>query len=147
MNNYIISASGYYGDTTVIFWNKYTYDYKTLNNIYSCNSNGLQKLKDNKIIIGGNDKIFIIDGSTFQYKSLTNSDLGWISSVCVLKDDKVLLGNEYGEISCFDVLSYQFIFIGKKLHNDYLSCIIKTEDEQIISSAHDSTINIFKLLC
>ena len=141
MNNYIISIS--YEDDGLRIWDRSTYEsIKTIEDIKCYCSNGISKLENNKIIIGGENKIFILDVISFQYNSFQDQQLGWIQSICVLKNGDILIGNLEGEIIKFDLSSKQIIF-KKKIHNERISCIIESEDNKIFSSSYDGNINVY----
>ena len=91
------------------------------------------------IIIGGEDRLLLLDIFSFEYKSFKSDQLGYTTSICVLKENKVLIGNIKGIIHCFDTLSNQIIF-SQQLHNDKIYCIIENEDNKIISSSESKTI-------
>lgn len=140
MNKYVIST-GFY---SVRIWDKSTYEcVQTLQDVYCCSRNGVSKLKDNAIIIGVTEQLFILDVSTFQSRSFQDTKLGNIKSICVLKEDKILIGNETGDLICFDSLSNQIIFT-QKIHDDEVSCIIKAEDEKAFSASFDKTVKILE---
>lgn len=140
MNNYIISAGSLDG---LRVWNKLTYQCNSvIEDIHCYSRNALAKLKDNTLILGRWGKIFIIDTLSFQSKFFLNVELHHIWSICVLRNGKVLIGDDQGMITCFDSLSYQFMST-QKLHGDGVSCIINTKDGQIISSSYDKAINIY----
>lgn len=143
MNDYIISCGGG-KDNSITIWNKSTYhSIKTLKDIYSRSRSALSKLKKNKIILGGVDKLFILDILSFQYKSFHDGRLGYIDSICVMKEDRILIGNDKGMISCYDSLSNQIIFTEKAHDNNWITCIIEGEDNQIFSCSCDQTIKIY----
>ena len=142
MNHYIISSTYYDG---VRIWNKHTYKcIKTIPHLYCENNNGLSKLGENTIIIGGSNELFVLDILSFQSKSFWDLTLGYIWSILVLREDQILLGNVKGEIVCYDSLSNQIIFT-QSLHTNYVTCIIETEDKKILSSSKDDEINIYEL--
>ena len=76
MNEYIISVGGNKDDGLRI-WNKSNYQpIKHIPNLYY-NS---EKLNNNKLIIGGENKLFVVDIQSFQIKinQLNDDQLGWI---------------------------------------------------------------------
>ena len=140
INDYIISASD---DNSVRVWNKYTFQLTQIfQDIHCFWNNGLSKLKENTIIIGGSSELFIVDILSFEYKSFKNKQLNWIDSILVLREDKILLGNLNGEIIIFDSLSNQIIYI-QSIANKSITCIIKSEDNQIFSSSGNGSINVY----
>lgn len=136
LNEYIISASE---DNSVRVWNKSTYQcIQIIEGIFCYWINGLSKLKDNIIILGGKTELFILDALSFQYKSFKDKNLGNIRCVCALRNGKALLTNNEGRMICFDPLSYQLNFI--EVEN--ITCMIKSEDDKIFTSSTQN-ISIF----
>lgn len=141
MNEYIISA-GEYDDNSVIIWNKSTYESpEVIEGVYCCSNNGLAKLKDNKVIVGGYNQIFIVDALSSQYQTF-DEEIESIWCLYVMENGKVLLGNETGNIICFDTLSEQIVFT-KKVHDGGITCLIDSKEKKLISSSSDNTINVY----
>ena len=84
----------------------------------------------------------MLDLFSFEIKSVKNNNLGVVSSICALRNGKLLLGNNRGEIICFAPLSNKIIFI-QRLHNQEVASIIEGENSQIFSSSYN-TINIYE---
>ena len=139
MNDSIISADY----KTLRIWNKKTYKcVKPLQHPYCNDNNGLSKLKDNTIILGsGYGILFIYDVLSFQ-----DDRLGNILSILVMREDEILIGNSQGQIICYNSL-YGLIIFTQKLHTDIVTCMIKTEDNKILSSSFDGIINIMTIAC
>ena len=122
--------------------NKFTYEcIKTMQNIHCSFSHSISKLNDNSIIIGRINEIQILNTSSFQLKSFKDQRLGSIEYILVLKENEIFLGNEEGEIICYDSLSNQIISI-QKSHISDAKCIAKGEDNKIVSASHNS-IKVF----
>lgn len=145
MGDRIISCGDEF-DRTMRMWEKPTFQCNTVvSNVYCCYSNGLSQLNNNTVILGGNHEIFIVDVLSFESQSFKDENLGYIWSVYVVRDDKVLVGNNQGEIICFDASSNKIICI-QEVHVGDITCIIKSKHNQILSSSYDSTINIYEIL-
>lgn len=141
MNNHIISVGD---EDAIIVWNKSTYQCETVIKDIPCCYDSISKLKNNKIIIGGKYELFISDDLSFQSRNYKDKKFGWIYCICILKTGEILLGNDQGMIIFFDVLLSQ-IMKTFKVHNSYVTCLIKSEDNKLFSASYDSTINIFKI--
>lgn len=102
----------------------------------------LEKLQKNDFIIGGSDKIFMLDIPSSIYQALESEDLGKIKCICVLKDWRILLGNARGEIVNYDFDSNQILSI-QLMHSNAVSAIVETEDNIIFSSSYDKTVNVY----
>lgn len=145
INNYIVS-SGDNRNMHVVIWDKHTYKLlKTIENVYCYSRNGLAKLRDNKVILGGLGEIFILDILSFQFKYFENRRTGEICSLCVLRDGRVLIGNREGLITCFDQITNQITFTKEGDHSS-ITCIIEDENNQIFSSSHNHIIYLYEKL-
>ena len=145
ISKYLISAS----NNSVIIWNKSTYEsIKEFQGIYCNSNNGLSKVTENIVILRGYSKVFTLDILFFQFKSFQDKQLGDIWCICALRDNKPLMGNHKGKIIYFDSLTNQIIsnliISTQGLHNDWISCIIKNEDNQLFSS-HFGKVHIIIL--
>lgn len=128
---------------SVRIWNKSINKcLKVIEGAYCCSSNGLSKLTDNEIILGGDGELFIINVSSFESKTVKKIDLGSIWSICVMRNNKVILGNDEGIIFCFDPLSTEIIST-QRVHEKGINCLIEDEDNKLISSSDDHMINIY----
>ena len=61
-----------------------------------------------------------------------------MSSICVLKSDKVLVGNKFGDIIYCNLLFNQIISI-QCMGGGSVTCIVESEDNKIVSSFMDFT--------
>lgn len=138
VNDYIVSV----GEQMKI-WNKDTYQFiKTLNNVCCYRNNSISKLKESTIIIGENEKLFIVNVLSFECKRYEDKQLGKIESILTLREDKILLGNSSGNIIFFDSLSNQINYI-QSIHVQSITCIIKSEDNKIFSSSENGFMRLF----
>ena len=141
VSDYLIFADT---DKNLKIWDKNSFEYvETVPDFYFFVYNTLEKLKENTLIIGGVDEITILDILSSEEKSFKNHQFGFIRYICVLRNGTVLLGNAKGEITVYDYASNQIIST-QLLHSKGVSCIIETEDNKIISSSFDNTVNIYE---
>ena len=146
MNDYIVSATDDYRKNVKI-WNKNSFQpVRTMQDIYCKWTNSLSKLNENSIILGGTNELFILDVSSFQTKTFQNESLAAIYSVCVLREDRILLGNSFGEIFCYDSLSNKILFCQKVHNGGGVICMIKSKDDKIFSSTWNKIINVYDFL-
>ena len=143
MNDYIISAanSTFKDDGELIIWDKSTYKFIKTFTVDFWSNYGLSELNENTLLVGGHDVIYLVDIKNCQINKITES-LGYIYSFNVIENKLVLIGNEKGELLCYDLLS-KSIISKNKFHEESISCLIKTEDNKIISCSEDATINIY----
>lgn len=126
---------------TIKRWNTSTYQsIETKERIDCKSSNGIAKL-GNKVIIGVRHKIYIVTVSPFEYQVFESDKLSTISSVCVLRNRKVLIGNHKGQVLSFDIASNQILF-AKKVQKS-IKCIIESEDNKIFSCSQDGVIKVY----
>lgn len=127
-------------------WIKPTFEECLLaDNFYCYSKNAIAKLKKNLIIIGGHNKVFIVEflaTKGIKGDPIKNKEFGGILSICAMRNGKILIGNEDGNMICFEYLSEVVIF-KKKIHKDEITCIVETEDNKLFSSSKDNTINIY----
>lgn len=142
MENYILSVGNNF-DKSLIVWDKSTYTRKALiNGVYANGGDALEKLKDNTVILAGNEELFVVDILSLQSGSFKNPQLGWIICIYTLGNDKVLVGNKNGMVVCFDSLANK-ITCTIKMHDNGIRCIVKLEDNKLSSSSQDKTVKIF----
>ena len=140
MNDSIISVSY----NNILRWNKSSYEcIQVIQNAFCSCSNGLEKLNNHTLLLGGNCVLFVVDIESSEVKEMQDSRLGYIKCFRVIRNDLVLSGNDKGEICCYNPSSNQIIS-KSKFHNDEITCLIESEDNKIISSSYDTTIHIYE---
>lgn len=145
LNNIFITIGE---DKKLIFWNININQIKSIINNIECDSNNtITNYENDKIIIGGNKKIYLINCSNFQIINITYLDkLNNLSSFC-LKNNEILIFS-YGEnkrhLGYFNITTNTFQLIKSEIHNNNISSIIIIQDK-LISSSYDSLIKIWKI--
>lgn len=130
-------------DNYVIIWNKSTYEpVHKMENIYCWK--GIAKLDDNTIIIGGYNELYIIDVSSFKLKNFKDDSIRAIHSICILKNGKILLGNSFGAILCFDYSSNEISSLNI-ISSRGIGFLIESKDDKLITGSYKGTIKIFTL--
>lgn len=147
VNNYIVSATESFGcDENLILWDKSTYQcITTLKGVHCNNSESLAKLKEDKVILGSDEILFIVDILSFQCRTFEDERLGFIFCVCPLGSKKVLVGDENGMICCFDESSDQIIFTQQNKYNRITVCIVESKEKKLFSSLDNGTIINFPI--
>ena len=146
MNNFIISSSySSSGNGDLRIWDESTYQSITaIQNVHCNYCNALSKLNDNTVIVGGRNVITLVDIKTYQINHFQDQSLGLIKCLYVNGNRLVFIGNDDGEMLCYDSSSNQIIS-KNKFHEDGINCMIQSEDNQFISCSYDDTINIYKI--
>ena len=146
INDSIISVS-YKTDKTLRRWNKSTYEcIKIIQNVECCWCNALEKLNNHTVLIGVLNLIFAVDIESSEVKKKKDSNLGLILCFRVIRNDLVLFGNEHGNIYEYNPISNE-ILSRLGFQYDEIRCLIKAEENQIISSSIDSTIKVYESIC
>ena len=120
--------------------------YKEFNDIICQTWNSLEKINDNKIIIGGgNDYVIkVININNFFIENIQN-DFNCFG-ICNIENKGVFLvcGMSY-EIAIFRSDNYEKIFVYQNAHSEYIYGINYMENGLILSYSKDSNINIWYL--
>ena len=130
----IISGSE---DKTLRKWNSAIYQCnQIINNVSCCNTNSLLEINSNKVIVGGENVISIVNltSDTIEH-TVINTKLSYIFSFNILRDGNVLCGCNDGLICLYDIKSNTLAFKKDYMHDDIVSCIININKYQFISSA------------
>ena len=137
---YIISGSE---DLTLRIWNISIYQcYSVIKGVECIYTNSLLEYK-NKVIVGGFQKITIVNlDKCIIEKEAINKDINRVNSLLHYKDGMILCGCVGGFVCLFNVNDYKFTFQKTKLHSGQISCLLKINDNKIISSSYDNTIKI-----
>lgn len=145
MNNSIIFTSiNGTDDKSLEIWDKSTYQcMKIIRDIFFYSRNGVSKIKNRIIVLGGKGELITIDILSFNMKSFKNNLLGDIYSIYPLEDMKVLLGNSAGKVIYFDLSSSKIISTNQ-LHNSPITYLIENEDKKLFSLFWDQTIKVYE---
>lgn len=140
MNNLIISASF---DKTLRIWDQSTYQpISIIIKAGECYTNHLlTKLNDDTLVLGGWNAIKRFNIRTCKVHIFKKKSFGEIWCLYVNRSGLVLIGTDFGEIYFYNPSSNQITF-KKRFYNDSVSCIIETENDQLISSSIDDIIKV-----
>ena len=112
-----------------------------------CNTNnGLQKIDNDRIIVGGGFdgiiKIISISGKQIQ-KEIDNAFE--CDGICVIEDKKIfIIGGWSYDIKIYNSNNYICLQIIKKAHSHYINGIIELKNKNIVSYGYDKIIKIWK---
>lgn len=142
---YILSCC--YGDDKLLFWN--TTDYKCEKELSRIDcprygNNCLLEINDNKVLVGGRNKITVIDTTTLQVKSKVKLlNAGFICSIVEFPNNLIITGSAGGEIFEVDLDGNQILSKKEKAHEKDITSLILLDDKKLISSSNDKTIKIW----
>lgn len=142
VNRLIISGSA---DKRLRIWEESRYEcINVIGDVYCWSNNSLSKLNDKILLIGGDNTIYSVDIETYKVNKTEDNSFGKIFCLNVLRNGLVLFGNEFGEISSFDLASNKINFKSRfHKENEKVFCLIETEDNKLVSSSSDKTINVY----
>ena len=118
---------------------------KVLDNIYCCHCNSFLELENNKLAVGGENVITIVDLLTIQVEAkIVNNLLGFVCSIAELNEGDVICGGSNGIIMHFDSTLYTTYGITHELHDDIITSLTILNHGTLISCSSDKTIQIIE---
>lgn len=132
-------------DNTLRIWNLITYQCITSIDDISCNdANSMLQVHDEKIIIGGEKRIALVNFITgIVEQEIKNDNIENIVSFEQLNNSEVLFGSETGSIGIYN-MTINSITNKINIHSSVVSGIIKINESMFISSSWDRNIIIWK---
>ena len=141
-----ILISGSNRKSTLRKWNLLTYQCITIMTDFYCYcSNGLLQIDNNRIIVGGRGVITIVNiFNDIIEQEIQNSELDIVSSFLQLRDGNILSGCSDGAIYLYNIKFNTLLYSDDKIHNSYVTCLLKLNDYKFISCSRDNTIKIWE---
>ena len=133
-------------DNTLRIWNISTYQCQTIIMKVECFSqNSMIELENNKIFIGGKNKIAIIDLNKciIEQKIENETKVDHVSSSIYLKEGIILFGTRFGIINIYDIRNKTITKIKTTLIGD-IRCFLKINENQFITGSIDSVIRLWE---
>ena len=110
---------------------------KIINNVYCYINNSLLEIDNNRIIVGGENIITIVNISNDIIEhQIKNDELELISSFVQLRDGNILCGCGKGLICLYDIKLNTLSFREKKIHNEGVYCLLNLNQYQFISGSY-----------
>ena len=134
----------YYKHETLSIWNLNTYQsIVTFHKVSVLGNNSFLEMDDNKVAIGGEKSIYIINLNTFTKEKIVNHQEQYnIISLVKLRDNYTLLcGIQYRKYCLFDTRTKTFITANKNYNSD-LSHIISINDNTLIMNNEKAIVLI-----
>ena len=140
--DYIVSGGW---DKKIIFWENSTYDFvEEINDVYCCYSNSLLEVKDNRIIVGGENEVILINGKEMKIEKVVElQSSGYIRCIIEMNDGTVLCGCE-NELVHLSNDEYDVIYIKEEPHDDETSGMLMLKDDRLITCSWDNSIKVWK---
>ncbi len=111
---------------------------KIINNVHCYDSNSLLEIDNNRIIVGGNRVITIVNISNDIIEhQIKNDELYYAWSLIQLRDGNILCGCSYGLICLYDIKLNTLLFRQEKIHNYQVYCLLNINKNQFISSSYE----------
>lgn len=131
-------------DKVIIIWNLFTYQCETIiTEIIPPKSNGLIQIEENKVLIGGKNKIIELDILNLKInEKIIINETKCICSFLILRDGNILCGCQEGEIVIINIHAWSYQLI-KDCHNSFINDIINIDNYKFISCSSDGTIKIW----
>ena len=139
----ILSGSCY--DNTLRVWNVSSYQCETIiTNIQCWWSNCMLELEFNKVIVGEMKKITVINLDSYQIEQRNkHQKLNVVYSLMVLKDDKILCGNNKGTFCIYDIKLNTIEKINTSF-DTYISGLLSIDQQTFISCSLGRNIKVWK---
>lgn len=142
----LVTGSTDFSSTFINFWNLEVYQCETeIHKLTEICHTPLLELDEEKLLIGGYQKLFIIDVRTYQITKTILLVKNEISSFLVLNKDIILLGCQQGKCYEFNVRIYVTKCLKLNMHNKFIKGIIQNNNNEILTCSDDSTIKVWSL--
>ena len=147
---YIVSCSS--PGSQIRFWNNKDYNCENEITGVDCSTEGTNciiEISDNKLVVGGINKITVIDHTKFEVEKeirITNT-IGMIRFIIELSNGIVLCGGgpEYsGDIAEVDINNSEVISVREKANNRCINSLLLLDDGRLVSCSNDNFIKVWK---
>lgn len=144
---YIVSGSSEY-DETLRFWNTSTYELeKSIEDCRCCWNNSLVEISDKFLVVGGYNKIVIVNYLTFlKEREIKIENEENIFSIVKLngKNNVVILSTAKGHLVSVNISTHNMISVKENAHKDYIYGLFLMSDNTLISCSSDKLLKIWK---
>lgn len=135
------------GDYTIHFWSSLSYQcVKIIKGIYCCDSNSMIERDNDKLLVGAEKIILIINLTTFEVETRVKLECDVYGIYSLLKiGNGILCGSENGLLIYVD--KNEYFTRSKKLnvHSDIISCIL-LNGNSLVTCSNDYSIKVWKIL-
>ena len=120
-------------------WDLSIYQCTTIiNKVECCYKNSMIEIDNQRIVVGGLNKITIINTDKYMIEHIIQNDkLDYVYSLMKLRNGNILCGCEYGIMCIYDIHKESFLFINEaKSNNCDILDLFQINEHQFISSAN-----------
>ena len=142
-NDVLISGGS---DRRIGKWSLSTYQCDKIIKHVDCSySNSIIEIDNNRIIVGGNKVITIINISNYiiEHKILEDK-LDSVYSLNKLRGDNILCGYGNGSLCIYDINNHTLLFKNDTIHDKVVSCLLNINKYKFVSCSYDNTIKIWE---
>ena len=131
-------------DEKLRVWNLKTYQMtRMISNVSCCYRNSMIEYKDNKVLVGGHNRIRLVDLIDYVIeRTIETTELGFICSFCELRDGSVICGCGSGALLHIDVNeeSPEGKVVKEKAQSSDIIGIVNVDEERFISASEAHSI-------
>ena len=118
---------------------------KIINNVQCPSRNSLLEIDNNRIIVGGENVITIVNISNDIIEhQIKNDKLYFVYSFVQLRDGNILCGCENGLICLYDIKLNTLSFREEKIHDKPVYCLLNINTNQFISCSCFGEIKVWE---
>lgn len=141
IKNKDLLISGSY-DYSLIIWNASNYQSVfAIEGVYCCDKNSMKQIDDDRIIVGGNNHIYIINVNKGIIEHDVNEKIGYVNSFIKLNEDLFICGL-FGGVYFYNINTKQ----GKKEKSEHTKTVndfLLLNNNCFISCSEDHTIKVY----
>ena len=131
-------------DSIIRIWKLTDYNLEAKIEGISCSwPNSIIELEENKIMVGGEKKITILNLEKYEIeKVIENGELGKVYALMIVRPDIIICGSSNGTLGIFNKEN-EIIHFKKKSHQDIIKCILYLNEHQFLTCSKDKTIKLW----
>lgn len=131
-------------DSNIRIWRLDDYNIeKSIEGISCCGADSIIELEDNKIMVGGNKKITILDLTKYEVERvIENGELGEVYSLLLFRKEIILCGSSNGTLGIINKEKGKIHF-NKNSHQSIIKSILYLNENQFFTCSRDKTIKLW----
>ena len=133
----------------LLFWNSQNYEYKGhIENVNCCygGTNCLVEFDDDRILVGGDNKITVVNHTTFQVETffMLKKNFGAILSFVTLQNGTFLCGTDFADFLLLNITEAKLLERKRYVHSNKINSLLLYNGD-LISCSEDGTVKIWSL--